>query len=85
MGIIKVLVYVCLITCFTVYIHFEKRNSYQKGFSDGVKHYSDLVEEVLHRTNQWNKEMEDAGMNLTAYIESIKPLNKAESKGDLYL
>lgn len=80
MTIAEVLAYVCSIVCLTIYIHFEKRNSYQKGFSDGVEHYSNMVEEVLHRTNQWNKEAEEAGMNLTAYIESIKPLNKAESE-----
>ena len=80
MEIAEVLIYVCSIVCFTIYIHFEKRSSYQKGFSDGVKHYSDMVEEVLHHTNQWNKEAEEAGMNLTAHIESIKPLNKAESE-----
>lgn len=76
MGIGEVLVYVCLIAMFTIYIHFEKRHNYKKGFSDGIKHYSDMVE----RVNQWNKEAEKAGMDLTVRIEPIKPLDKSESE-----
>lgn len=49
MEIVEVLIYVCLIACLTIYIHFEKRRSYQKGFTDGVKHYSDMVEELLQK------------------------------------
>ncbi len=75
-GIGEFLVYVALIVCLTIYIHFEKRNSYQKGFSDGVEHYSKLVDEVLHSTVQWNKEHEG---EIIAYVETIKPLNKTES------
>ena len=67
----------CSIVCFTIYIHFEKRRSYQKGLSDGVKHYSGMVDEVLHRTNQWNKEAKEAGRHFTAHIESIEPLKDA--------
>lgn len=77
MGIIEILICICLIVCLTIYIHIEKLNSYKEGFLDGVKHYSNMVEEVLHCTNQWNKETETG---MTAFIESIKPLNKSESE-----
>lgn len=76
MGIAEILVYVCSIICLTIYISFAKRNSYQKGFSDGVKHYSDMVDEVLHDVNRFNRESEENGMDLRAYLESIKPLDK---------
>lgn len=80
MQIVEVLIYVLLIAGLTIYIHFEKRDSYQKGFSDGVEHYSKLVDEVLYQTNRWNKKAEEAGTGLTAYVESIRPLNKSESE-----
>lgn len=80
MQIVEVLIYVLLVAGLTIYIYFEKRDSYQKGFSDGVEHYSKMVDEVLHQTNQWNKKAEESGMDLIAYVESIKPLNKAESE-----
>lgn len=54
MQIVEVLIYVLLIAGLTIYIHFEKRDSYQKGFSDGVEHYSKMVEEVLHQTRPLN-------------------------------
>lgn len=76
MGIGEVLVYVGLIVMLTIYIHFEKRYNYQKGFQDGVEHYSNLVEKALHKTNQFNKEAEESGTDLRAYLESIKPINK---------
>ena len=78
MGIGEVLVYVGLIVMLTIYIHFEKRYNYQKGFQDGVEHYSKLVDEALHQTNQFNREAEDAGMDIRAELESIKPLDKEE-------
>jgi hypothetical protein len=80
MGIIAFLVYVFLIACLTIYIHYEKQKSYQKGFSDGVEHYSSMVEEVLQQTNRFNREAEEAGIDLTAHVESIKPFNKAEKE-----
>lgn len=52
MGIAEIFIYVCSIACLTIYINFEKRRSYQKGFWDGVKHYSKMMEEVLHQTNK---------------------------------
>lgn len=76
MGIGEVLVYVGLIAMLTIYIHFEKRNSYQKGFQDGVEHYSNLVEKALHQINRFNRESEENGMDLRAELESIKPINK---------
>lgn len=76
MGIAEVLVYIALIVSLTIYIHFEKGRSYQKGFQDGVKHYSDMVDEVLHDVNRFNRESEENGMDLRAYLESIKPLDK---------
>lgn len=82
MVIVDVL-YVCSIICLFIYIHSEKRRSYKKGFSDGVEHYSDTVNETLRYINQWNKEAEEAGIPLTAYIESLKPLNKEESEVDV--
>ena len=82
MKIVEILVYVCSIVIFAIYIHFEKLKCYREGFSDGVKEYSDMVEGVLQRVNQWNKEAEEAGMCLAAYIESIKPINWAESEED---
>ena len=74
------LLYVCLIVGLTIYIHFEKRNSYKEGFSDGVEHYSKMVESSLDHINKLNKEAEDAGMDFAAYVTSIKPCNKAESE-----
>ena len=74
----KVLAYICLIVCFAIYIHFEKLKSYREGVSDGMEHYSKMVEGALHHTNQWNKEAAEAGMNVTAHVESIKPFNNAE-------
>lgn len=82
MGIAEVLVYVGLIAMLTIYIHFEKRNSYQKGFSDGVKHYSDLVDEVLHGINRFNREAEESGTSFSAHLESIKPLDKEAKEND---
>lgn len=38
-----------------IYTYFVKWKSYQEGFFDGVKYYSDIVDEVLHDTNQFNK------------------------------
>lgn len=76
MEIGEILVYVSLIVSLTVYIHFEKRYNYQKGFLDGVEHYSKLVDEALHQTNQFNREAEESGINLRAELESIKPLDK---------
>ena len=75
MEIVKDLLYLCSIIFFTIYVHIEKRNSYNKGFFFFFYHYSDMVEEVLHHTNQWNKEAEENGTPVTAHIESIKPLN----------
>lgn len=80
MGIGEVLVYIGLIAMLTIYIHFEKRYNYQKGFQDGVEHYSNLVEEALHQRNQFNKEAEESGTDLRAYHESIKPLDKEDNK-----
>ena len=80
MGIVEILVYVCAIVCFAIYIHYEKQKSYQEGFSDGVEHYSSMVEGVLQQTNRFNREAEEAGTDLTAYVESIRPLNSEESE-----
>lgn len=71
---------VLIAVLFTIYIHFERRNSYQKGFSDGVEQYSNMANQVLDHINKLNKEAEEAGMDFKAYVESIKPLNKAESE-----
>ena len=49
MIIVKVLVYICLIVCLAIYIHFEKLRSYRKGFSDGMEHYSEMVKEACRR------------------------------------
>lgn len=76
MGIGEVLVYVGLIVTLSVYIHFEKRWNYQKGFQDGVEHYSKLVDEALHGVNRFNREAEEAGKDIRAELESIKPLDK---------
>ena len=84
MQIVEFLVYVISVVVFTIYILFEKRRSYQKGFWDGVEHYSKMVDGVLHRVNRFNKEAEEAGMDFTAYVESIKPLNDAESEDIIY-
>ena len=46
MIIVKALVYVCLIVCLAVYIHFEKLRSYRKGFSDGIEK---MAEEAVRR------------------------------------
>lgn len=73
MGIAEVLAYACSIVFLTIYI---KWSSYKKGFSDGVKYFSDIVADVLRHINQLQKEAEEAGMPFKAYIESIKPLNK---------
>lgn len=78
MGIVEVLAYVCLILFLTIYIHFEKRWNYQKGFQDGMTHYSDMVNEALHDINRFNRESEENGTSFSAYLESIKPLNKEE-------
>lgn len=75
----QTLVYVCLIVGLTIYIHFEKWNSYKEGFSDGVEHYSKMVESSLDHINKLNKEAEEAGMDFAAYVTSIKPCNKEES------
>lgn len=63
-----------------IYTCFVKWKSYQEGFSDGVKHYSDMVDRVLHDTNQFNKEAEEAEMDIVAHVESIRPLNETESE-----
>lgn len=76
MQIAEVLIYVLLIAGLTIYIHIVKRDSYQEGFLDGVEHYSKMVDEVLRSVNQWNKEAKETAMDLTAYVESIRPLNK---------
>lgn len=76
MEIAKVLVYVGLIGALTIYIHFEKERSYREGFQDGIKHYSDLVDEALHHINRFNRKAEEAGTDIRAYLESINPLNK---------
>lgn len=68
---------VLIAVLFTIYIHFQKQNSYKKGFSDGVEQYSNMANQVLDHINKLNKEAEEAGMDFKAYVESIKPLNKA--------
>lgn len=82
MEIAEILVYVGLTVSFiaslTVYIHFEKLHEYKKGFLDGVEHYSKLVDEALHQTNQFNKEAEETGKDIRVELESIKPLDKEE-------
>lgn len=35
---------------------------------------------ITEKTEDWTKEAEKAGMTLTEYLESISPLNKAESE-----
>lgn len=76
MGIAEILVYIALIVSLTIYIHFEKRRSYREGFQDGIKHYSDLVDNALHHINRFNRKAEDAEIDIRAYLESINPLNK---------
>ena len=37
-------------------------------------------DKIKAKTEQWSKEAEEAGMTLTEYLESINPLNEAESE-----
>ena len=37
-------------------------------------------DKIMEKTEEWAKEAEKAGMTLTEYLESINPLNKAESE-----
>lgn len=59
MLIVKVLVYVCLIVCLAIYIHFEKLKCYRKGFSDGMDYYSKMVEEDCLVTNELRRSSEE--------------------------
>lgn len=70
----------CAIVTMTIYTCFVKWKSYQEGFSDGIKYCSSMVEEILHHIKRFNKEAEEAGMDIAAYIESIRPLNETESE-----
>ena len=37
---------------------------------------------ILEKMEEWTKEAEKAGMTLTEYLESINPLNEAESEDE---
>lgn len=37
-------------------------------------------DKIAEKTEEWTKEAEKRGMTLTEYLESINPLNKAESE-----
>jgi mannose/fructose/N-acetylgalactosamine-specific phosphotransferase system component IID len=75
---IRILLFVIVMSIYTC---FMKWKSYREGFSDGIKYYSSMVEEILHHIKRFNKEAEEAGMDISACIESIRPLNETESEG----
>ena len=66
MEIAEVSIYVSSIVLLIIYILIEKRNSYRKGFDDGVEYYSHTVEKLLDHINQWNKKAKEAGIDLAA-------------------
>ena len=59
MSIIVDLIYICSIVCLTIYIHFEKRSSYKKGFSDGFNYYSEMAEDTYNFEAQESEDEEE--------------------------
>ena len=74
--VVEVLISIIITMLFAIWFYFKKRDTYQQGYIDGMEHYSRMVDEVLHQVNRFNEEAEEAGMEFTAYVESINPLIK---------